>query len=87
IEALAPKTRSDRNCSKLPEKVRQALVQAKRDNPKRSLNTLVRLLEMQGLVAKGELARSSVHRLLQQHGLSKSSDGAGEPVERRRFVA
>lgn len=87
IEALAPKTRSDRGCSKLPVKIAEALLQAKRNNPKRSLNTLVRLLEMQGLVAKGELSRSSVHRLLQRHGLSKPSEGTAEPVERRRFQA
>ncbi len=87
IEALIPKTRSDRGCSKLPAKICDAVLQAKRDNPKRSLNTLVRLLEMQGLIAKGELSRSSVHRLLQRHGLSKPSEGVGDPVERRRFVA
>ena len=87
IDALVPKIRSDRGSSKLPTKIVEALLQAKRDNPKRSLNTLVGLLEMQGLVGKGELSRSSVHRLLQRHGLSKASQGTGEPVERRRFEA
>jgi putative transposase len=87
IEALAPKPRSDHGQSKLPVEVQQAIVQAKRDNPKRSLNTLIRLFEMQGVVAKGELSRSSVHRLLQQQGLSKPWDGTDDPVERRRFVA
>lgn len=86
IEALAPKMRSDHGKSKLPGEIQEAIVQAKRDNPKRSLNTLIRLLEMQGLVAKGELSRSSVHRLLQQQGLSNPCGGS-EPVERRRFVA
>jgi len=87
IEALAPKIRSDHGRSKLPCDVQEAIVQAKRDNPKRLLNTLIRLLEMQGVVAKGELSRSSVHRLLQQQGLSIPWDGGSEPVERRRFVA
>lgn len=87
IEALAPKIRSDHGQSKLPHDIQEAIVQAKRDNAKRSLNTLIRLLEMRGVVAKGELSRSSVHRLLQQQGLSKPWDGGSEPVERRRFVA
>jgi len=87
IEALAPKVRNDHGRSKLPHYLQEAIVQAKRDNPKRSLNTIIRLLEMQGVVAKDELARSSVHRLLQQQGLSAPWDGGSEPVERRRFVA
>jgi len=86
IEALVPKRRCDVGQSKLSCDVQEAIVQAKRDNPKRSLNTLIRLLEMQGVVAKGELARSSVHRLLQQQGLSKPWESS-EPIERRRFVA
>ena len=87
IEALAPKVRSDHGQSKLSCEIQEAIVEAKRDNPKRSLNTLIRLLEMQGVAAKDELSRSSVHRLLQQQGLSKPWDGGSEPVERRRFVA
>ncbi len=87
IEALAPKVRRDRGQSKLPAVVQEALLQGKRQNPRRSLNTLIRLLEMQGVVAKGELSRSSVHRLLQQHGLSTRHGSTREPVERRSFVA
>ncbi len=87
IEMLVPKIRSDHGQTKLSCALQQAILQVKRDNPKRSLNTLIRLLEMQGLVAKGELSRSSVHRLLQRHGLSKPSGDARESVERRRFVA
>ena len=87
IEALAPKVRQDRGQSKLAPSLQEALLQAKRQNPRRSLNSLVRLLEMQGLVAKGELSRSSVHRLLQHHGLSRRHGDVSEAVERRSFVA
>lgn len=87
IEALVPKTRRDRGHSKLPPEIQAAIVGAKRDYPKRSLNTLKRLLEMQGVVAQGELSRSSLHRLLQHHGLSRMAGHQAEPLERRRFVA
>lgn len=87
IEALVSAPRTDRGQSKIVLEVQAALLAAKRDNPRRSLNTLVELMERQGRVAKGRLPRSSVHRLLKAHGLSRPSGGASEPIERRRFVA
>ncbi len=87
IEALAPRPRCDRGQSKLSLAIQEAIVQAKRDNPRRSLNDIQRLLEMSGTVAKGELSRSSIHRLLQHHGLSRLTASANQPVERRSFVA
>jgi putative transposase len=70
IEGLTPKVRSDRGRSKLSPPLQEAILQAKRDNPKRSLDEIRRLLETEGLAARGVLSRSSLHRLLQQHGLS-----------------
>ena len=87
VEALAPKLRCDRGQSKLALAIQDAIVQAKRDNPRRSLNDIERLLEMSGTVAKGQLSRSSIHRLLQHHGLSRMTGSTTQPVERRSFVA
>ncbi len=87
IEALVPTPRADRGQSKIDLAVQAALLAAKRENPQRSLNTLVDLMERQGRVAKGSLPRSSVHRLLKAHGLSRPTGAASEPIERRRFVA
>jgi len=87
IEALVPTPRADRGQSKIDLAVQAALLAAKRENPRRSLNTLVDLMERQGRVAKGALPRSSVHRLLKAHGLSRPTGAASEPIERRRFVA
>ena len=87
VEALAPKLRCDRGQSKLSLAIQEAIVQAKRDNPRRSLNDIERLLEMSGTVAKGQLSRSSIHRLLQHHGLSRMTASTPQPVERRSFVA
>lgn len=87
IEALAPRPRADRGQSKLPAEVQAAIVAAKRENPRRSINQIRRLLEQRGTVAKGALPRSSVHRLLKSQGLSRIPDSASEPAERRAYVA
>jgi len=85
IDGLAPKPRNDRGISKLPQAVQEALLTAKRDNPRRSIRQLRHLLERAGTVARGTLSRSAIHRLLQQHGLSKVAAPLAE--EHRRFVA
>ena len=87
IEALAPRPRADRGQSKLPAEIQVAIVAAKRENPRRSINQIRRLLEQRGTVAKGTLARSSVHRLLKSQALSRIPDSASEPPERRAYVA
>jgi putative transposase len=85
IEGLMPKPRSDRGLSKLPAAVQEAVLAAKRENPRRSIRQLQHLLESAGTVARGTLSRSAIHRLLQQHGLSRVA--APVPEEHRRFVA
>jgi transposase InsO family protein len=87
IAGLTPKTRIDRGLSKLPANVQEAIVAAKRANPKRSIRQLKHLLETAGVVARGTLSRSAIHRLLQQQGLSRIKGSASEPEEHRRFVA
>jgi transposase len=87
IDALTPKVRSDRGQSKIGPAVQEAILAAKRKNPRRSIRTIRRLLERQGIVAKDELSRSAIHRLLQAHGLSRPSGSASEPEERRAYVA
>ncbi len=87
IEALVPKPRSDRGQSKLAPELQEAILAAKRENPRRSIRGIRRLLEHSGQVAKGELSRSSIHRLLKSHGLSRMSGSSSEPQERRAYVA
>ena len=71
ITGLAPKTRVDRGQSKLSAQLQQAVLAAKRENPRRSIRQILRLLEAAGLVASQTLSRSAIHRLLQQSGLSR----------------
>lgn len=87
IEALVPKLRQDKGQTKLPDSVQVALIAGKKDNPARSLNTLISLVEKQGLVAKGKLARATVHRFLQNQHLSQRVLAGPPTIERRSFVA
>lgn len=87
IEALIPCERSDKGATHLPEDVQTALIKAKQDNPSRSINTLLSILKMQGMMAKGKLARATVHRFLRQHALSKRILPDAHTIERRAFVA
>jgi len=87
VEGLAPKPRADLGVSKISAQVQEALLAAKRDNPRRSIRQLRQLLESSGQVARGTLSRSAIHRLLQQHGLSRLAGSASVPEERRSFVA
>lgn len=87
IEALYPKTRSDKNCSYLADEIQTAILNTKRDNPSRSINTIIRILQDQGLVAKNTLSRSTIHRFLRKHNLAKRGISAITTIERRSFVA
>ncbi|ORU94764.1 MAG: hypothetical protein A6F70_09890 [Cycloclasticus sp. symbiont of Bathymodiolus heckerae] len=49
VDALEPKRRIDRGQSKIPEALQSALIKAKQENPKRSLNSLLRLVQMEHL--------------------------------------
>jgi len=86
IDALEPKRRIDRGQSKIPEGLQAALIKAKQENPKRSLNSLLRLVQMAHLEGAQDLSRSSVYRLLLSQGLSRPV-GSTQARELRRFEA
>lgn len=87
IDALNPVTRADKGSTHLPVEVQDKLKQLKQDNPARSINTLIAMTEQCGLVSRGTLSRSSVHRFLKQHQLSKRLGQSNATIERRAFVA
>ena len=87
IAGLTPKSRIDRGQSKLSAPTQAAILTAKRDNPRRSIRQIQRLLESAGTVARGTLSRSAIHRLLQQQGLSRITGSASLPEEKRSFTA
>lgn len=86
IDALAPKTRSDSGSSKLPACIQSAIVDCKRENPKRSIDTIKTQLERQGIIQPNTLSRSSIYRVLQRQGLSRPTQTQA-CIERRSFEA
>jgi len=87
IAGLEPKTRVDRGRSKIAPAIQEAVLSAKRDNPRRSIRQILRLLETAGIVARRSLSRSAIHRLLQHHGLSQLAGSASLPEEKRSYCA
>jgi putative transposase len=87
LAGLAPKQRCDHGQSKIGTAVQERLLAAKRENPRRSLHMLQRLLEGEGVVPRGTLSRSAIHRFLQRHGLSRPAGADSQPEERRSFLA
>jgi len=87
IEGLTPKTRQDRGISKISPTLQEAVLAAKRDNPRRSIRQIKLLLEKSGQVGTQSLSRSAIHRLLQSHGLSQLAGSASQPEEKRSFGA
>lgn len=87
VNGLMPQSRKDKGKSQLPEHIQQVILELKKDNLARSLNTLMHLVEMQGIVKKGELSRSSIYRLLKHHDLSKRTASNTQVIERRAFEA
>jgi putative transposase len=71
IDALQPKVRLDKGKTQLPPRVQEKLLQLKKDNPSRSINILITMMESSGFISKGSVARASVHRFLKQLQLSK----------------
>jgi len=86
IDALEPKRRIDRGQSKISEALQSVLIKAKQENPKRSLNSLLKLVQMQQFEGAERLSRSSIYRLLLSRGLSRPM-GTTQPKELRRFEA
>jgi transposase len=86
LAGLAPKPRSDQGRSKIDAVVQERLVAAKRENPRRSIHMLQQLLEGEGVVPRGTLSRSAIHRFLQRHGLSRPAGADSQPEERRSFL-
>ena len=85
IEALEPKTRTDAGSSRIYAAIQAELISIKKEQPTRSIQRLIDLMEAKGTVSRGSLTRSSVHRLLRKHGLSKRTQASSNAIERRSF--
>jgi len=86
LAGLEPRVRSDHRTSRaIRPEVAELIVRLKQEKPRRSIRRIIRALERAGRVTKGELSRSSVHRLLFNCGLSRRPL-RGPAAERRSFI-
>lgn len=86
FDALRPQGRSDAGASRgIRPELAERLVLLKQQNMRRSVRRLIKLLERLGEARKGELKRSTVHRLLAAHGISHREVRGTEGDERRAF--
>ena len=96
LTGLMPAARADSGTSRsMSATVRELVVRAKREKPRRSIRRIIRMLERAKLVRPGELSSSSVHRLLALQGISsrpsrrddEDGEAVGTRVERRSYIA
>ena len=87
LDALEPKRRPRRGVQALTDQQIETVCALKRDVPERSLDRLVVIAEETGLVERGVLRRSTVHRVLQSRGLSKRPRSAASTKDLDRFEA
>jgi transposase InsO family protein len=94
--ALVPTSREDLGTSRsMSAAVRDLVLRAKREKPRRSIRRIIRMLERAKVVKVGELTHSSVHRLLSREGVSsrpsrrddEDGEATGTRVERRSYIA
>jgi transposase InsO family protein len=84
--ALHPKPRSDRAKPRaITAELVELILRLKREKPRRSVKRIIRILERAKKTQRGELTKSTVHRLLQAHGASRQP-ARGPGAERRSFI-
>ncbi len=86
FNALRPKQRSDAgSCRAIPPQLADRIVALKQENMRRSVRRIIKMLVRAGEARKGQLKRSTVHRLLVAHGISHLEARPGAGQERRAF--
>jgi len=84
--ALHPKRRSDADKARvISEELGQLILRLKQEKPRRSVRRIIRVLERAKKVERGALTKSTVHRLLKVHGVSRRPL-RGPGAERRSFI-
>lgn len=85
LKALEPRERSDAGVSRaIRSDLAKVVIAAKQERPRRSIRRIIRMLERARKAIRGELKRSSVHRLLQARGISERPKREVE-TERRSY--
>jgi len=84
LAGLMPQERADKGiCRAIDEVLQERIVAIKRAMPSLSIPELIRSLEDAGEAPPGKLKRSTVHRMLQQQGLSARGGRSGRGKAQR----
>lgn len=87
FDGLMPSERCDKGVTRvLTDQIQELILDMKREDPGRSVPLIIRELECNGLVSRGELKPTVLRRLLRSKGLSRPEMKVAD-VERHRFVA
>ena len=71
FNGLTSKTRSDKNSVKgMPEDIAQEAINLKLENPSRTIDGIISILEKSGKVESGIIQRSTLHRLFQNRNIN-----------------
>jgi putative transposase len=84
VQALQRKVRNDKGKQRsLRPEVLTLAIRLRKEVPQRSVAQLIHLLELQGVITKGEVSRPTLDRHLRAHGCSRSAVQAGSKGFRR----
>ncbi len=87
LDALYPKPRQDKGRMKLPSTIVERAVALRREQPARSVEQIILLLEDEGIAAKGQVAASTLARHLRRAGVRRQDLLAVQTDTFRRFEA
>lgn len=88
LAGLYPQPRADRGLSRsIRPEVADLILRAKRERPRRSIRRIIKMLVRARVVRRGELSKSSVHRLLSLHGIgARPGRGASSAAAKPRLA-
>ncbi len=87
LQGLMDKERPRRGVAVLSAAQQELVCNLKREVPERSLERIIKIAEEMGLVASGVLRRSTVHRVLQDAGISARAGKVPDRKDLDRFEA
>jgi transposase InsO family protein len=81
---LMPEARTDHGTGRrLAEQIITRATELRKEDPQRSINTIIRIMELEGLTQPGQVKRSTLSHALCRHGISRAQVSAKETFRRR----
>jgi transposase InsO family protein len=72
LDGLIPLTNGRPGSRSIPPDILEAAIRARRENPKRSIPKIIRLLEFEGIIKKGSIKRSTLQEQMFKAGFGKT---------------